>query len=75
VLACPPPARGRALPRAGAALAVTVGLLGGVAFSLGGQPSPDVPTVAVPMELYVVDHVVHTVQAPVSGPVLVGNRE
>ncbi len=58
-----------ALTRAGAALAVTGGLLTGAAFSLGAQPPADTPTVAVPMDVYVADHFVHTVNRAVFTPI------
>jgi anti-sigma factor RsiW len=59
--------------RAGMALVVAVGLLGGGAFALGGE-AEDVPVVTVPMDLYVADHVVQTVQAPLHIPALVGTQ-
>jgi anti-sigma factor RsiW len=70
------PARHEARPatRVAATAAVALGLLSGVVFSLGGQPPADTRTVAVPMDVYVADHVVHSVQSPVGSPVLVGLR-
>ncbi|CAN5899213.1 hypothetical protein BH23ACT8_BH23ACT8_06000 [soil metagenome] len=55
--------------RALAALAVAAGLVGGAAFGLGGRPASDA-VVQVPMDAFVADHVVHTVDAPVGIPVL-----
>lgn len=52
-----------------AALAVAVGLVGGAAFGLGGRPAADT-VVQVPMDAFVADHVVHTVDAAVGIPVL-----
>jgi anti-sigma factor RsiW len=57
------------LARAGAALAVAGGLLAGAAFSLGGQAPVDTRTVAVPLDVYVADHLVQTVNRAVFTPV------
>jgi anti-sigma factor RsiW len=57
------------LARTGATLAVTAGLLGGAAFALGSEPAADVPTVAVPMDVYAADHFVHTANRALSIPV------
>lgn len=59
----------RRTTRAAAALAV-LGVLGGAAFSLGERP-PEGRTVAVPMELFVADHVAQSTRAPVWSPTLV----
>jgi anti-sigma factor RsiW len=64
----------RPVPRAGAMLAVAAGLLGGAVFALGGQPPPDTRVVSVPLDVYVADHVIHTVHGPVTSPVTVGLR-
>jgi anti-sigma factor RsiW len=68
--------RARASLRAGAGVltAVALGLVGGAAFALGGQPPADAPVIAVPMDVLVADHLVHTVHAPASAPVPVGLR-
>ncbi|HVL98983.1 MAG TPA: zf-HC2 domain-containing protein [Egibacteraceae bacterium] len=57
-----------------AALAVVAGMLGGAAFALGGGSSPEDRLVNVPMDLYVADHIVHTVGGPLSTPVVVDGR-
>ena len=54
----------RKLAVATAAVAVAAGLLGGTAFTLGGQPPPETRTVHVPMETFVADHLVHSVSGP-----------
>jgi anti-sigma factor RsiW len=54
----------RRLAVASAAVAVVAGLLGGTAFTLGGQPPPETRTVHVPMETFVADHLVHAVSGP-----------
>lgn len=68
--------RARASLRAGAGVltAVALGLAGGAAFALGGQPPADAPVIAVPMDVLVADHLVHTVHAPAGAPVPVGLR-
>lgn len=76
--AASPPPRGPS-PRSGgqraaAALAMALGLVGGAAFALGGQPATDQQLVRVPVDLYVADHLVHTVGGPVSAPVVVDGR-
>lgn len=48
---------------AAAALAVT-------AFALGGQPAPNTPTVSIPVDVYVAQHLVRSVGGPVSTPVI-----
>lgn len=68
------PARPAVLARAGLVVAVAAGLLTGAAFTLGGQETVDTPMIAVPMDVFVADHVVRTVQAPASAPVTVGTR-
>jgi anti-sigma factor RsiW len=40
------------------------------AFALGGQPAADTPTVAVPVEVYVAQHLVRSVGGPVSTPAI-----
>lgn len=60
--------------RAAAGLAVAVGLVGGAAFALGGQPLPDQRVVNVPVDLFVADHLVHTVGGPLSTPMVVDGR-
>lgn len=60
--------------RVAAGVAVAVGLLSGAAFALGGQPPPDERVVKVPVDLYVADHLVHTVGGPLSTPVVVDSR-
>lgn len=69
-----PPARAPVLARAGLVAAVAAGLLTGAAFTLGGQETVDAPMIAVPMDVFVADHVVRAVQAPASAPVTVGTR-
>lgn len=56
-------------------LAVVMALIGGAAFALGGQPSPDDRMVTVPVDLFVADHLVHTVGGPMSTPVVVEGRQ
>ncbi len=62
------PAR-RPLARVGATLALTGGLLAGAAFSLGGQPSPEAEIVTVPLDDFVADHVVQTINSATFMPV------
>jgi anti-sigma factor RsiW len=69
------PSQASALTRVSAALAVAAGLLGGAVFALGGQPPSDSRPVAVPMDVYVADHVVHSAQDPLGSPTLVGLRK
>jgi len=57
--------------RVAAVCAVFVGLVGGAAFGLGGQPHPAPQVVRVPVDVYAVDHLVRTVGQPLSTPVLV----
>lgn len=59
----------RRTTRTAAAVAV-LGVLGGAAFSLGERP-PEARTVAVPMELFVADHVAQSTRTPVWSPVMV----
>jgi anti-sigma factor RsiW len=59
----------RGLLRAGVAFAAALGLLGGAAFSLGGQPAPDTRLVTVPVDVYVADHFVHTAHRAFTVPV------
>lgn len=66
---------GRLRLRAAAGLVLALGLLGGAVFALGGQPAPDERRVSVPVDLFVADHLVHTVGGPVSTPVLVEGRQ
>jgi anti-sigma factor RsiW len=65
----PEPPRELARARVGAALAVAGGLLAGAVFGLGGQPPAGTPTVAVPLDVYVADHFVHTVNRAMAVPV------
>lgn len=60
--------------RVAGGVAMAVGLVGGAAFALGGQPPPDEHVVSVPVDLYVADHLVHTVGGPLSTPVVVDGR-
>lgn len=60
--------------RAATGLAVVLALIGGAAFALGGQPSPDDRMVPVPVDLFVADHLVHTVGGPMSTPMVVEAR-
>ncbi|MGH8909555.1 MAG: anti-sigma factor family protein [Egibacteraceae bacterium] len=62
--------RGRVGGRAVAVFAVLTGLVGGTAFGLGGQPEPAQQRVAVPVDVYAVDHLVRTVGLPLPTPVL-----
>lgn len=57
-----------------AGLALVMAMIGGAAFALGGQPSPDERMVTVPVDLFVADHLVHTVGGPMFTPVVVDNR-
>ena len=50
--------------RAAAAVAVLVGLVGGAAFGLGGQPEPAAQLVRVPVDKFTADHLVRTVGLP-----------
>ena len=59
----------RPLARAGATLAVAGGLLAGAAFSLGGQPPPEAEVVTIPLDDFVTDHVVQTVNSATFMPV------
>lgn len=56
--------------RFAAAGAIGIGLLAGTAFALGGQPAAGTRTVAVPLDVFVADHMAHTVDGPVALPVL-----
>lgn len=56
--------------RVAAGFAVTAGFLGGAVFALGGQPVPDQQVVNVPVDLFVADHLVHTVGGPLSTPMV-----
>lgn len=57
-----------------AGLALVIAMIGGAAFALGGQPSPDERMVTVPVDLFVADHLVHTVGGPMFTPVVVDSR-
>lgn len=65
------PHRGPARARVATATAVALGLLGGAAYALGGQSPVGGRVVPVPLEMFVADHLVHTVGGPVSTPVVV----
>lgn len=60
--------------RAVAGVAVALGLVGGAAFALGGQPAPGERLVSVPVDRYVSDHLVHTVGDPTATPVFLDGR-
>lgn len=60
----------RALVRSTLALLVAVVALTGAALAVGG-PEQQEPQVAVPVDVYVADHLVRTVGGPVSTPALV----
>lgn len=60
--------------RAVAGVAVALGLVGGAAFALGGQPGPGERVVSVPVDRYVSDHLVHTVGDPTVTPVFLDSR-
>lgn len=66
--------------RTAAGAAMLIGLLGGAAFALGGQPElpggpgPELRTVRVPVDLYVADHLVRAITGPLSTPVLLEAR-
>lgn len=63
--------RTRAVTRAAAAAVALTGLLGGTAFALGGDgPTGPARAVAVPLDIYVADHIVRTTGRPVSTPVV-----
>jgi anti-sigma factor RsiW len=51
--------------------AAILGLLVGAAFALGSGNESEPPPVALPVEVYVADHLVHSVGGPVAPPVLV----
>jgi anti-sigma factor RsiW len=55
-------------------LALLMAMIGGAAFALGGQPSADDRLVTVPVDLFVADHLVHTVGGPMFTPVVVDSR-
>lgn len=55
-------------------LALVIAMIGGAAFALGGQPSPDDRLVTVPVDLFVADHLVQTVGGPMFTPVVVDSR-
>lgn len=55
-------------------LALVLAMIGGAAFALGGQPAPEDRMVTVPVDLFVADHLVHTVGQPVFTPVVVDAR-
>ncbi|CAN5572649.1 MAG: anti-sigma factor [Actinomycetota bacterium] len=59
----------RALARSLAGMAAAVALLGVAAFA-AGAPDTDARTVAVPVDVYVADHIVHSIGGPVSTPAL-----
>lgn len=62
----------RRAARAVSTLAVVGGLLTGAAYALGGQPAPAERIVNVPMDVYVADHFVHTVNRATFIPVGIG---
>ncbi|MEX0659198.1 MAG: zf-HC2 domain-containing protein [Egibacteraceae bacterium] len=85
LLPAPPGPGGRGAPRvpvtawsggqrAVAGVAVALGLVGGAAFALGGQPAPGARVVSVPVDRYVSDHLVHTVGDPTATPVFLDGR-
>lgn len=53
---------------------VVLGLVGGAAFALGGEPGPGDRVVEVPLDVFVADHLVRTVGGPVSTPPVVDGR-
>lgn len=63
----------RWLARSAAGVAAALTLVGAAAFVAGGDATT-VRTVAVPVEVFVADHLVHTVGGPVSTPVLLEPR-
>lgn len=60
------------LSRSAIGLAVAGGLLAGAVFALGEEPAEPVPAVRLPVDVFVADHVIHTLDGPVVGPVPVG---
>lgn len=64
-----------------AGAAMVLGLLGGAAFALGGQPEvagptgPELRTVRVPVDLYVADHLVRAITGPLSTPMVLEARQ
>lgn len=73
--AAPAPARATRGPAATVVAVVLVGLVGGAAFALGHDASETgTRTVDVPVDVYVADHLVRTVDGPVTPPVLVDAR-
>lgn len=66
--------RATARSRLATATVVALGLLGGAAYALGGQSPAGDRVVQVPMEVFVADHLVHTVGGPVSTPVVLDGR-
>lgn len=69
----PPPATARVRRAVTRSLAGAVGavlLLGATAFAVGGQPEPQHPQVAVPVDVFVGDHLVRAAGGPVSTPAL-----
>ncbi len=60
---------GRAVTRSLAGIAAAFALLGVAAFA-AGAPDTETRTVAVPVDVYVADHIVHSIGGPVSTPAL-----
>ncbi|MDQ3537371.1 MAG: zf-HC2 domain-containing protein [Actinomycetota bacterium] len=60
---------GRAMTRSLAGIAAAVALLAVAAFA-AGAPDTDIRTVAVPVDVYAADHIVHSIGGPVSTPAL-----
>ncbi|MBA2731102.1 MAG: zf-HC2 domain-containing protein [Euzebyaceae bacterium] len=60
---------GRAVTRSLAGMAAAFALLGVAAFA-AGAPDTETRTVAVPVDVYVADHIVHSIGGPVSTPAL-----
>lgn len=67
--------RPRLRQRVLAGVVVGLGLVGGAAFALGGESAPGERVVPVPIDLFVADHLVHTVGGPVSTPAVVDGRQ
>jgi len=66
-----PPAPRRALTRVAAVAVAVSGLVGMTAFAVGGDgPAGPPRQVAVPLDVYVADHLVRTTGRPVSTPVM-----
>jgi anti-sigma factor RsiW len=61
----------RPLVRVASAAALLAGLVGGAAFTLGGQPPQPGTVVQVPVDLFAVDHLVRTAGGPLPSALLV----